>query len=173
MTTKIAFIGTHGAGKTTLAHETVSKLKKKDIDAEFLGEIVRDCPLPINENTTKKAQIWLILNQITRELEKEDKTEMLVCDRSVLDHYCYYINMFGKSKILEPLVREHLKTYKLLIKVPIRQGFLKDDKFRSTSEIFQKRIENIMNELLKIFKIRHISLKEFELNKKDILNLIK
>lgn len=54
---KIALIGTHGTGKTTLAYDIISKLKKKGIDADFLGEVARICPFPINEQTTKKSQI--------------------------------------------------------------------------------------------------------------------
>ena len=89
---KIAFVGTHGTGKTTLAHELVSKLKREGIDVGFLGEIARKCPLPINEQTSKKSQIWIILSQIIREIEEEGKSDFLICDRSVLDSYCYYVH---------------------------------------------------------------------------------
>ncbi|MFH1607709.1 MAG: AAA family ATPase [archaeon] len=102
---KIAFIGTHGTGKTTLAHELTSKLKKKGSDVDFLGEIVRKCPFPINENTTKKSQIWIILNQIIKEMETEERCKVLVSDRSVLDGYCYYVNQFGEAKFLEALIK--------------------------------------------------------------------
>src|SRR3989338_6251964 len=107
---KIAFVGTHGTGKTTLAHELVSKLKREGIDAGFLGEIARKCQLPINEQTSKKSQIWIILSQIIREIEEEGKSDFLICDRSVLDSYCYYANKFGLSKTIEPLVVEHMRT---------------------------------------------------------------
>ncbi|MFW6282422.1 MAG: hypothetical protein ACOC1P_00005, partial [Minisyncoccales bacterium] len=69
---KIAFLGTHGTGKTTLAHDLVTKLKKQGIDAGFLSEIARKCPFPLNEERTKKSQIWIILNQIIAEIEAEE-----------------------------------------------------------------------------------------------------
>ena len=167
MIKKIAFIGTHGTGKTTLAHELVTKLKKKGIDAEFLGEIAKTCPFPINEGTTKKSQVWIILNQIIQELEAEEKTSLLICDRSVLDGYCYYVNKFGRSSFLEPIVLKHLGTYSHLIKVPIREGFLKKDKIRSTNENFQKDIDTQFNKLLKRLKIKHICLKREESEKDE------
>lgn len=153
---KIAFIGTHGTGKTTLAHELVIRLKKRGTDAGFLSEVARICPFPINEKTTKKSQVWIILSQIIKEIESEDKCEVLVSDRSVLDGYCYYVNKFGRAKILEPLIMEHLKTYSYIIRVPIRKGFLKKDKVRSTDLKFQKDIDNQFSNLLKDFKIKHI-----------------
>lgn len=155
---KIAFIGTHGTGKTTLAHELVSKLKKQGIDAGFLSEVARSCPFPINEGRTKKAQIWIILNQIIKEMEVEEHCETLVSDRSVLDGYCYYVSKFKRSKLLEPLIKEHLKTYSYLIRVPIRKEFLKKDKIRSTDKKFQKEIDEQFDKLLKEFKIDYIDL---------------
>ncbi|MFH1151832.1 MAG: AAA family ATPase [Nanoarchaeota archaeon] len=163
---KIAFMGTHGTGKTTLAHELVSKLKKKGIDAGFLSEVVRSCPFPINEDRTKKAQIWIILNQIVKEIESGEKYSCLVCDRSVLDGYCYYTSKFGDAKFLEPIIKQHLQTYTHLIRVPIRKGLLKKDKVRSTNEKFQKEIDNQFNKILKKFNVKHINLKDWE-NKSD------
>ncbi len=164
---KIAFIGTHGTGKTTLAYDLVSKLKKRGIDVGFLSEVARSCPFPINRETTKKSQIWIMLSQIIKELEAEEKTEVLVSDRSVLDGYCYYVNKFGRSEILEPLVREHLKTYSYLIRVPIREGFLRKDKVRSTESEFQKEIDMQFDRFLKEFKIKHIDLSKKENKKED------
>lgn len=155
---KIAFIGTHGTGKTTLTHELVANMKKNHLDADFLGEIVRKCPFPINEDTTKKSQIWIILKQILEEMEAEEKSDILVCDRSVLDPYIYYVNKFGRNKVIEALVLQHLKTYKYLIKVPIRTGFLKADKIRSVDENFQKKIDSLMNKFLKSFNIKYLEL---------------
>ena len=163
---KIAFIGTHGTGKTTLAHQLVAELKKRGIDAGYLGEIVRNCPFPINEQTTKKSQIWIILSQIIKELEEEDKNDMLICDRSALDGYVYYVRKFGRSAILEPLIREHMKTYDKIIKVPIKKEFLQKDKFRSINQEFQKEIDILTNKLLKNFKIEY---EEY----KDILTIAK
>ncbi len=171
MAYKIAFIRTHGTGKTTLAHDFVVALKKSHIDADFLGEIARKCPFPINEEATEKAQIWIILQQIIQEIEAEDKTDVLVCDRSVFDGYCYYVNKFGRNKALEALVLQHLQTYDYIIKVSIRRGFLKKDKVRSTSKTFQKKIDRLMDKLLKKLKMKHLTLKEFQ--NLNIVNILK
>jgi len=169
---KIAFMGTHGTGKTTLSHELVSKLKKEGVDVDFLGEIARRCPFPLNEKATKKAQIWVILNQIISEMECEDKCETLICDRSVLDGYCYYVNKFGRAEFLEPLVLKHLKTYNYLIKVPIREGLLKKDKMRSINKKFQKDIDEQFEILIKKFKIKHLKITDSKKGDAQILEKV-
>jgi len=160
MAKKIAFIGTHGSGKTTLAHELVVKLKKKSKNVEFLPEIVRDCPFPVNEGATKKAQLWVLFMQIIKEFEKEEKADFLICDRSILDPYVYYVRKFGRLKFIEPLVINHLKTYDLLIKVPIRENFLINDNFRSIDKKFQKEIDELIDKFLKGMKIKYVEYKE-------------
>jgi Cdc6-like AAA superfamily ATPase len=49
---KLALIGTHGVGKTTLAHEICSLLKKADHNVDLVTEVARRSPFPINEATT-------------------------------------------------------------------------------------------------------------------------
>ncbi len=169
---KIALIGTHGTGKTTISHSLISNLKKKGLDADFLGELARKCPFPLNENTTKRSQIWIILNQIIKEIENEEKCSLLICDRSVLDGYCYYLNKFGNLKEIEPLILKHLQTYDLIVKIPIRKGFLKKDKIRSVNKKFQKDIDKIIDSLLKKFKIKIMRFKEKEITNEEIVKRI-
>ena len=44
---------------------------------------------PINRETTIKAQAWILHTQIAWELQAGAKAEVVVCDRAVLDNYCY------------------------------------------------------------------------------------
>ena len=146
---KIALIGTHGTGKTTIAHELVAELKKQGINAEFVGELARKCPLPINEETTKESQEWIIFSQHIQELELQSKCDLIICDRSVLDGYVYYHRKFRENQLLENFVKEKLKDYVLLIKIPINEKFLKKDGIRSTDKEFQKDIDKRFDLLLK------------------------
>lgn len=152
---KIAFTGTHGTGKTTLAHELVAALKKRDINAEFLGEIARTCPLPINEDTSKEAQEWIIYTQYVKELEHINRCAVLVCDRSVLDSYAYYINKFGENNLLEGFIKEKIKDYSFLFRVPINAEYLKEDGIRSVNYSFQKSIDEKVKYLLNKFSVNY------------------
>ena len=166
---KIAFIGTHGIGKTTIAHEVVANLKKQGYNADFLGEVVRMCPLPINESTTEKSQKWIMFSQCAKEFELEDKYDYLICDRSVLDSYVYYFNKFGRNFNLEPFVKEHLQSYFYFFKVPIIEGRLNIDGIRFVDLKFQKSIDSYIDEFLNEFEVPFINYKGVE----QVLDLIK
>lgn len=168
---KIALIGTHGTGKTTIAHELVAELKKKGKNAEFLGEIVRECPFQINEEITVKAQSWIILQQYLKEIEMElDKYHYLVCDRSILDGYIYHIRKFGRSATLEPIVLEHIQTYNHLFKVSINLNYLKAEGVRSLDKKFQEEIDYLFDENLDEFNIPYHKYKSLKNTLDIILN---
>jgi nicotinamide riboside kinase len=143
---KFAFIGTHGVGKTTLCFELAALLKKRDRVVEMVHEVARFCPLPINRETTTDAQSWILHSEIAAELAAAHKAEIVICDRSVLDNYCYMLQT-GKAPMLEPVVRWWTDTYQLLIKVPIVSppGY---DGLRDTDTVFQRKIDETIESVL-------------------------
>lgn len=165
---KIALIGTHGTGKTTLAHKLVGELKERGIDSGFVREIAGICPLPINENTTREAQKWMIFQQYCKELEEGERFDSLVCDRSTLDYYVYYYNKFGKNKLLEDFVKGTIKEYDFLFRIPLNKDYLKKDKIRSTNPQFQKEIDKKFDYLSKKLSIKYHTIN----NLKEMLQII-
>jgi nicotinamide riboside kinase len=164
---KIAFIGTHATGKTTLSYQLVGYLKEKGFNVGHVHEIVRDCPFPVNEATNLIAQRWVIFNQITNEdmAMLKHNSEHLVCDRSVLDNYAYLCNALKKDhQILKSLALDHMATYDLLFLVPINNEYLKNDGFRSVDKEFQTAIDRIIRSLLEensdFFKKNNVALSE-------------
>jgi thymidylate kinase len=148
---KVAFIGSHGVGKTTLCFELAAHLKKRDKIVEMVREVARFCPLPINRDTTMAAQSWILHTEIAEELVAEQKAEVVVCDRSVLDNYCYLLQT-GRAPMLEPLVRWWTATYQLLVKVPILDG-LQFDGLRDVDDAFQRRIDEAIEALVTEWRV--------------------
>ncbi len=144
---KLALIGTHGVGKTTLAYEICSLLKKADHNVELVTEVARRSPFPVNEGTTLDGQLWILHAQIAAEL---DATRMghAICDRSVLDNYCYLVNKFGRQQRLEAWLDWWMQSYTLLIGVPPLADGIPPDGFRSENLEFQERIHELITELL-------------------------
>lgn len=145
---KAAFIGTHGVGKTTLAYGLAMRLKQLGASVGFLEEVARRCPFPINEDTSLEAQTWILMETIRREIELAKIYEDVVCDRSVVDNYCYLEFGMGRRQALFDLVRYWADTYDLLVKVPVRQGLLQDDGTRSTDRAFQSAIDETLDGLV-------------------------
>ncbi len=145
---KVALIGTHGVGKTTLAYEICSLLKKADHPVELVTEVARRSPFPVNEATTLEGQLWILHAQIAAELEAAARAPHVICDRSVLDNYCYLVNKFGHQPQLEQWLAWWMNTYSLLVAVPPVADGIPPDGFRSENLEFQHRIHHLLGELL-------------------------
>lgn len=154
---KLAFIGTHGVGKTTLCFEAAAALKKRDVSVEMVKEVARSCPLPINLDTTLSAQSWILHTQIAQEINAAEQYEMVICDRSVLDNYAYLVHRMGTVDYLDELVRGWLRTYDHLFKVPIvgRPSF---DGTRDVGRRFQQDIDEEVDRLIARFGVVHHTL---------------
>jgi nicotinamide riboside kinase len=147
---KIAFIGTHGVGKTTLCFELAACLKRLDVGVDVVKEVARHCPLPINRDTTIDAQAWILHTQVAKELELSRLYEAVICDRSVLDNYAYMVHAAGRRPELEPFIKHWLDSYDLLVHVPVvtAPSF---DGTRDTSVDFQLNIDQILREMVSEF----------------------
>jgi nicotinamide riboside kinase len=154
---KIAFIGTHGVGKTTLCYELAAALKRLDLSVDLVKEVARGCPLPINRETTDDAQNWILHTQVAREIELANAYEVTVCDRAVIDNYAYMVHATGRRPEIEPFIRHWMGTYTRLVKVPVIAPPTFDGT-RDTSVDFQADIDALIDELLGEFGLDSLRL---------------
>jgi len=157
-TLKIAFIGSHGVGKTTLCYGLAARLKVRDVAVDVVHEVARRCPLPINEETSLAAQSWILHTQIAEELVAQARYPVVICDRSVLDNYVYLLLAAGRQAGLEGLVDLWMASYDLLIAVPIVEA-PSPDGIRSSSPSFQRAVEDRLQR-----ELRERSLSTLQLN---------
>jgi nicotinamide riboside kinase len=137
---KLAFIGSHGVGKTTLCYGLAARLKARDIHLEMVREVARRCPLPINQDTNLAAQSWILHTQIAEELAAQSEYDAVLCDRSVLDNYAYLLLAAGSQPALEGMVNSWMTSYDLLLHVPIVEAPSADG-LRATDPTFQAAVE--------------------------------
>ena len=174
---KIAFIGTHGVGKTILCLDFASLLKKHNYTVSIIAEVTREAVkqgLPINEETTVAAQGWILLSQMAKEIEAEHESEYVICDRSVIDNYIYMLAKFESEKFYEKMVLEWTKihNYDFFFKVPISNKDITKDGVRSTNIQFQKKIDSLLDEFLEKNNIEHIKIPLIE-NQNEWLEFVK
>lgn len=144
---KLAFIGTHGVGKTTLCYDLAASLKRQGINVDMVKEVARLSPLPINRKTSLDAQTWILATQVAEEIRSASQHEVVVCDRSAIDNYAYLSFACGRQKAIERFVDYWMKSYTLLFKVPI-SGRAAADGVRDTDEFFMRSIDQLVDTLL-------------------------
>lgn len=154
---KVAFVGTHGVGKTTLCFDLASQLKRLDLGVDIVKEVARRCPLPINEETTLDAQEWILHTQVAEEIEAAAANEVVICDRSVLDNYAYLVVRAGRRPALDALVADWIRGYDALFKVPVLQAPSFDGK-RAVSPAFQLEVDATIERLIEAFAVHIVRL---------------
>ena len=154
---KLAFIGSHGVGKTTLCYDLAGALKRHDLNVDVVKEVARLSPLPVNRQTSLDAQTWILATQVSEEIRSASRHQVVVCDRSALDNYAYMAFACGRQKPVERFVQWWMKTYDLLFKVPI-SGAASADGFRDTDEFFMRSIDQLVDTLLQEMKVPHLAL---------------
>lgn len=137
---KLAFIGTHGVGKTTLCYGLAARLKARDVLLDVVHEVARRCPLPINQQTSIASQSWILHTEIAEELVASTRHPVVICDRSALDNYVYLLLAAGRQQGLDALVDHWMSTYDLLIHVPVVDT-LHADGVRATDPEFQRAVD--------------------------------
>jgi nicotinamide riboside kinase len=163
---KIAVMGSHGTGKTTLLLEMASYIRRTmpGLDVRLMDECARECPLPINEKATERSQRWIFARQIIREIELDAGSagrHVLLCDRTVLDSFAYS-ELRGFSPWVvsslplalewfrEPRFRYHRVYF-------LRPGFAPAaDGVRSTDPEYQAAIDRILCRWISEYKLRVI-----------------
>ena len=161
---KIAFIGSHGVGKTTLCYGLAARLKARDISLEMVHEVARRCPLPINEATSLASQSWILHTQVAEEIVAAARYPVVICDRSALDNYVYLLVAAGRQVALEQLVEAWMETYDLLVMVPITH-VPSPDGLRATDPTFQRAVEE---RVLKELQQRKLPMLRLEPDKRSV-----
>ena len=168
---KISFSGTHGTGKTTSCYELASLVKKEfgNKKLDVLSEVTYNSPFKINQETTTESQLWICVNQIQQELNRKQKYDLIICDRTIIDCAAYTFRQMTiiknnppKSKIWFDLYNQILEIYKtydnifphdlIIFKQIETNDYNKEDGKRDTNNDFRTEVESIMKHAYTLFK---------------------
>ena len=162
---KIALISTHGTGKTTLCFEVAAELKKRGLKVKVFSEIAAaayEQGIPINENTTLPAQLYILMQHITEELRAAIRNyQVVVCDRSVFDNLVYMERRCGSNAFIRDFLRGYAEKfpYDVTYKLPMVGETMTDDGIREAqNKEFQLDIYARLNKLLADLAIPHVTL---------------
>jgi len=149
---KIAIIGTHSTGKTTLVNEL-----KKHIDLPIISEVARNFPRDITDNPINEMNRQM--NIFRLQLSEELRHKIFISDRSTIDNAAYMIDALQKygyyisKKLFVDVIGciniaiENIDRYDYLFYIPIEFDCV-DDGFRNTDEVERENIDMIINKLV-------------------------
>jgi nicotinamide riboside kinase len=162
---KIALISTHGTGKTTLCFEVAAELKKRGLKVKVFSEIAAaayEQGIPINENTTLPAQMYILMQHITEELRASIRNyQVVVCDRSVFDNLVYMERRCGGNAFIRDFLQGYAEKfpYDVIYKLPMVGETMTDDGIREAqNKEFQVDIYTRLNTMLEELGIEHRTL---------------
>lgn len=161
---KIAFIGSNGTGKTSVAQE----FSRRRPEFKVVGSAAREASLAgyeINKDATPLSQLLTTVARVNLEIAAGSN---YITERSSLDHLAYTLwhlkndNLWcgdlarREYYILQSMwfARNHARNYDHVFYFPVFWK-PKGDKFRSNDEIYQKEIDLIIRELLDRFSIEY------------------
>ena len=170
---KIAFVGAHGTGKTTLVNALEEHFNSRGIQSHTTPEVPRiicdslgDPEFFRRENNTFLKQLLLLIGQPIYEgaTSSAADSSITLCDRSIIDHWAYTINLFSEQvaqneHILIPIsnfIERHCRSYSHLFYVPIEFA-PEDDGVREEDAEFQAKIDKEIINLLQQFDIPYHS----------------
>lgn len=155
---KVACIGTHSVGKSTLCYQLALDGKKRGENVHVIQERVRFSPFPINEKMVYETAIWACTNQISKELEAQQKGfSLIICDRSAYDPFIYA----EYNKLSEPLhfefeemAVEWTKTYDEIYFVrPNKDHVPSPDGVRDTHNDFIREVDRLFVEFIEKYRL--------------------
>lgn len=159
---KVAIIGTHSTGKSTLLKHLAEALKRSGRSVVVLPELARFCPMPINEATSLEAQVWIQEHQRKQEEQLYTPDTILLCDRATIDNFAYMQRaaMDRDVSAYEGQAVLHMKSYACVFKTRKLPIPAVADGVRTVDEAFRTDIDRRISDLLEDHSIPHTPLSE-------------
>lgn len=148
---RIAICGTACQGKTTLINDMIKTWPMYKKSTESYRKVIKEEKLKINKEVNQDGQ-WKIMNCLIDDLQKTEKGDKILFDRSPLDSLVYSLWSNGKGssdiddefiKKCIPLVRESMKFLDIIFFIPITKAAPVKIQQKATREIDRLFIEEI------------------------------
>lgn len=179
MSKLISIIGSPHSGKSTLASQIHTKLKREGKNSIFVGEVATEFIANNGIPSTPIDQMVIFYKQLEKEVMFKDTKDYIVCDSSTLLNYFYFRKLFSNPLstkdiyIINHLQNEILKTINQWTHIyyvpPIKSNNVTDGiRYHDENEI--SKIDKQIKSYLEIENIPHTDLSEIKIE--DRMNFI-
>lgn len=170
----ITIMGAPASGKSTLASELHTQLKKLGKNSIYVTEAATDYIAEWGIPNSPTDQIVIFYKQLNREKMYIDSKEFIVCDSSGILNYFYFRGLFDKKlsnkdiATINHLQKEILKTINqwdfIFYIPPILENTEDGIRYHNVNEII--KIDRWIKSYLELENIPHIDLSNIEINKR-------
>ncbi len=163
----IMIMGPPASGKSTLAAEVHTELKKSGINSVFVSEVATDFIAEYGIPSTPVDQMVIFYKQLNREKMFIDTKDYTICDSSSILNYFYFRGLFPKTPSnkdiaainhIQKEILKHISNIDYIFYVPSMKSDSLDDgiRFHDSSEI--DKIGLWIKSYLEMENIKHIDL---------------
>jgi nicotinamide riboside kinase len=167
----IMVMGPPASGKSTLAAEVHTELKKKGINSAFVSEAATDYIAEYGVPNSPSDQMVIFYKQLNREKMFLDSKDYIICDSSSILNYFYFRSLFGTElsnkdiasiNHIQKEILKHINTIDMVFYVPPIDTDTNDGiRFHQGDEI--KRLGVLIKSYLEMENITHEDLTNIDM----------
>jgi nicotinamide riboside kinase len=159
----IMVMGPPASGKSTLAAEVHTELKKKGINSAFVSEAATDYIAEYGVPNSPSDQMIIFYKQLNREKMFLESKDYIICDSSSILNYFYFRSLFGSELTnkdiasinhIQKEILKHINTIDMVFYVPPIETDTNDGiRFHQGDEI--KKLGVLIKSYLELENITH------------------
>ncbi len=171
-------MGPPASGKSTLAAEVHTELKKRGINSAFVSEAATDYIAEYGVPNSPQDQMIIFYKQLNREKMFLESKDYIICDSSSILNYFYFRSLYSNTLTnkdvasinhIQKEILKHINLVDYIFFVPAIDTETKDGiRFHQRDEI--KKLERWIKSYLEIENINHTDLSD--VNMKDRVDFI-
>lgn len=170
----IMVMGPPASGKSTLAAEVHTELKKKGLNSIFVSEAATDYIAEYGTPNTPNDQMIIFYKQLNREKMFLESKDYIICDSSSILNYFYFRTLYpyqlsnkdiASINHMQKEILKHINLVDYIFYVPSMNTNTEDGiRFHDNNEI--KKLERWIKSYLEIENINHTDLSNIDINKR-------
>lgn len=165
-------MGPPASGKSTLATEVHTELKKKGLNSIFVSEAATDYIAEYGVPDSPQDQMIIFYKQLNREKMFLESKDFIVCDSSSILNYFYFRSLYphqlsnkdiASINHMQKEILKHINLVDYIFYVPSLDTETEDGiRFHNSDEI--RKLERWIKSYLEIENIHHTDLSKININ---------
>lgn len=179
----IQIFGSPASGKSTMASELHTELKKNGKNSALVSEVCTDFIAEYGIPNEPIDQMVIFYKQLNKERMFLDSKDFIICDSSSILNYFYFRNLFPEKlsnkdiatiNHLQKEILKHINEIDYIFYVPPIKNIDTNDGIRYQHKEEILKIDRWIKSYLELENIPHIDLTDVPLNKRSefIMNII-